>query len=117
MAHRKRPWLAVLLNLAWPGLGHFYLGEDGFGVYLALFTYFGLIVSFPLLFLVLPALWSIAPWLAATWVGILILASFDAYRLALRYNAYGGPSARWAKRVDFVDSANAPVTRTSLRLR
>ncbi len=74
-------------------------------------------VSFPIVLLALPALWPTAPWLAAIWAAVVVLAAVDAYRLALRYNAYGGPTARFAKHVDFVDSANAPITRTTLRLR
>lgn len=117
VARTKHPLLAVLLSLAYPGLGHFYLEEDGFGAYLAIFTYLGFIVSLlPLLFFV-PALWSFAPWLVLVWAAILIVAAVDAYRLALRYNRFHGPSPGPTKHIDFVDSANAPITRNSLRLR
>lgn len=114
---RKRPWLAVLLSVAYPGLGHFYLEEDGLGAYLFFFVYLGFIPSITVFLLEFATVWAITPWLLFVWGAILVLAAADAYRLALRYNRYHGPGPGPAKRVDFVDSANAPVTRTSLRLR
>ncbi len=117
MTRTKRPWLAVLLSLALPGVGHFYLEEDGLGAYLFFFGYLGFVLSLPGLLLALPGLWASAPWLLLVWGAILALGAADAYRLARRYNRFGGPSPGPRKHIDYVDRAGAPITRTILRLR
>ncbi len=117
MAHRKRPWLAVALSLLWPGLGHFYLEEDGLGAYLFLLAYFCFLIGLPGLLLILFGSLPPVPWVVISGVAILAIAATDAYRLALRYNRFGGPSAGPRKHIDYVDSADARVTRTTLRLR
>ncbi len=115
MTREKRPWLAVGLSLLFPGLGHFYLDEDGLGAYLFLIAYF---CFTPFAWLsILTNLSSLLLPVAIVWVAILALAAADAYRLALRYNRFGGPSPGPRKHIDYVDSADARVTRTTLRLR
>ena len=117
LVRRKRPWLAVALSLLCPGIGHFYLEEDGVGAYLFFVAYLGFLASLPVMLLEWWMVGLFAPWVFLAWAVILALGAADAYRLALRYNRYAGPSREPRKHIDFVDSANAPITRTSLRLR
>jgi len=91
---RKRPWLAAVLSLLYPGVGHLYLRE-----WLRSALWFGLIVTAS--FLLFPA--DIAPetlsvdaiveasrqlplYASLTMLALTLLSTLDAYTLANRHN-------------------------------
>lgn len=87
----KRPWLAALLAIVYPGLGHLYLRE-----WLRALMWFGLIVSSVWLLFPQPEAVSVDAYLAAASAVPLevslallllsVLSVYDAYRLAREAN-------------------------------
>lgn len=89
---RKRPWLAALLAIVYPGLGHLYLRE-----WVRAILWFGVILSAIVLLLpesAVPETFSIEAYLTAAEsiplqvslaiIGLSLLSVFDAYWLAQR---------------------------------
>jgi signal peptidase I len=85
-AHRRSPWIAALLALATPGLGHLYIGQARRG--LVLFTLVtGASALYVLAHFGMPRLWMIAlP--AAVIVGLYLFALIDPARRARRIDAF-----------------------------
>jgi TM2 domain-containing membrane protein YozV len=65
MSNTKRPWLAVILNLLIPGLGHIYLDRTKRGI---------------VLFFLTAAVAAISSGMG--WIVGVILCSYDAYQIA-----------------------------------
>lgn len=83
MNTRRKPWLAALLALLWPGLGHFYCGKPVAAAFLFLVV---IAISYAALFMVLNADFGI--WNLILPLVVLVLAQMaiaaQAFRLARR---------------------------------
>jgi signal peptidase I len=80
----RRPWLAVVLSLLLPGLGHVYSGALRRGLITWTLVMIAGTVAFALL-MILPA-WAQLPVLALIVFAIPIVAALDAFRTARRQN-------------------------------
>ncbi len=86
---RRSPWLALLLSLIMPGVGHIYVGYTGRGV-----AVLGLVIAWPWLFFflirqgLLPRFWMFAALLALL-LALLLFALIDPVLKARRPRAHG----------------------------
>jgi len=93
---RRSPWLALLLSLIMPGVGHIYVGYTGRGL-----AVLGLVIAWPWLFVfliregLLPRFWMFAA-LVAVFLALLLFALIDPVLKARRPRARGlGRYKRW----------------------